>query len=71
MIVGRIIKGGKFPVVTAIDEPPRYDWLRDDQGVEVLDFLSDNDGWSGERKVRTMINIYLAVPPDNIEITLI
>lgn len=71
MIVGRIITGGKFPVVTALDEPARYDWLRTDQGVEVLARLSDNDGWNGEIEVRTMMNQHLAVPSDNIEITLI
>jgi hypothetical protein len=68
---GRIITGGKFSVVTPIDGPQRQDWLRTDQGVEVVGKLADNDGWSGEIEVRTMTNARLAVPPDNIEITLI
>jgi hypothetical protein len=68
---GRIITGGKFPVVTPIDGPQKTDWLRTDQGVEVVGKLADNDGWSGEIEVRTMTNARLAVPPDNIEITLI
>jgi hypothetical protein len=68
---GRIIQGGKFPTVTPIDGPQRADWLRTDQGVEVLARLADNDGWSGEIEVRTMTNQHLAVPADNIEITLI
>ena len=71
MTTGRIIQGGKFPVVTPIDGPQRQDWLRTDQGVEVVGKLADNDGWSGEIEVRTMTNARLAVPPDNIEITLI
>lgn len=71
MTTGRIITGGKFPTVTPIDGPQRQDWLRTDQGVEVLARLADNDGWSGEIEVRTMTNARLAVPPDNIEITLI
>ena len=71
MTTGRIITGGKFPTVTPIDGPQRADWLRTDQGVEVLARLADNDGWSGEIEVRTMTNARLAVPPDNIEITLI
>ena len=71
MTTGRIITGGKFPVVTPIDGPQKTDWLRTDQGVEVLARLADNDGWSGEIEVRTMTNARLAVPPDNIEITLI
>jgi len=48
---GRIIQGGKFPTVTPIDGPQRYDWLRTDQGVEVLPRLADQDGWSGEIEV--------------------
>jgi len=68
---GRIIQGGKFPTVTPIDGPQRADWLRTDQGVEVLARLADNDGWSGEIEVRTMTNQHLAVPEDNIELTLI
>ena len=71
MTTGRIITGGKFPVVTPINGPQRQDWLRTDQGVEVVGKLADNDGWSGEIEVRTMTNARLAVPPDNIEITLI
>ena len=71
MTTGRIIQGGKFPVVTPIDGPQRYDWLRTDQGVEVVGKLADQDGWSGEIEVRTMTNVHLAVPPDNIELTLI
>ena len=71
MTTGRIIQGGKFPVVTPIDGPQRHDWLRTDQGVEVLARLADQDGWSGEIEVRTMTNVHLAVPPDNIELTLI
>ena len=71
MTTGRIITGGKFPVVTPINGPQRADWLRTDQGVEVVGKLADNDGWSGEIEVRTMTNARLAVPPDNIEITLI
>lgn len=71
MTTGRIIQGGKFPTVTPIDGPQRADWLRTDQGVEVLARLADNDGWSGEIEVRTMTNARLAVPPDNIELTLI
>jgi hypothetical protein len=71
MTTGRIIQGGKFPVVTPIDGPQRQDWLRTDQGVEVLARLADNDGWSGEIEVRTMTNQHLAVPADNIELTLI
>ena len=71
MTTGRIITGGKFPVVPHFNGPQKYDWLRDDQGVEVIGKLADNDGWSGEIEVRTMTNQRLAVPPDNIEITLI
>ena len=71
MTTGRIITSGKFPVVTPINGPQRQDWLRTDQGVEVLARLADNDGWSGEIEVRTMTNVRLAVPPDNIELTLI
>ena len=71
MTTGRIIAGGKFPTVTPIDGPQQQDWLRTDQGVEVLARLADQDGWSGEIEVRTMTNVHLAVPPDNIEITLI
>jgi len=71
MTTGRIIQGGKFPVVTPIDGPPKTDWLRTDQGVEVVGKLADQDGWNGEIEVRTMTNQHLAVPPDNIEITLI
>lgn len=71
MTTGRIITGGKFPVVTPINGPQRADWLRTDQGVEVVGKLADNDGWNGEIEVRTMTNQHLAVPPDNIEITLI
>jgi hypothetical protein len=71
MTTGRIIQGGKFPVVTPIDGPQKQDWLRTDQGVEVLPRLADNDGWSGEIEVRTMTNQHLAVPADNIELTLI
>ncbi len=71
MTIGRIITGGKFPVVTPPDAPPKYDWLRDDQGVEVLGKLADQDGWNGEIEVRTMTNARLAVPESNIEITLI
>jgi hypothetical protein len=47
------------------------DWLRSDQGVELLDRLADQDGWSGETEVRTMTNQHLAVPADNIELTLV
>jgi len=68
---GRIITGGKFPTVTPIDGPQRHDWLRTDQGVEVLARLADNDGWNGEIEVRTMTNQHLAVSADNIELTLI
>jgi len=68
---GRIIQGGKFPTVTPIDGPQRQDWLRTDQGVEVVGKLADQDGWSGEIEVRTMTNQHLAVPEDNIELTLI
>ena len=71
MTTGRIIQGGKFPVVTPINGPQRQDWLRTDQGVEVLARLADNDGWSGEIEVRTMTNQHLAVSADNIELTLI
>jgi hypothetical protein len=71
MKTGRILQGGKFPVVTPIDGPQKYDWLRSDQGVEVLDRLADQDGWSGETEVRTMTNIRMAVPADNIELTLV
>lgn len=71
MITGRIITGGKFPCVTPIDGPQRQDWLRTDQGVEVIDRLADQDGWSGEIEIRTMTNIRMAVPADNIEITLV
>ena len=71
MKVGHIITGGKFPVVTPIDGPQKTDWLRSDQGVEVLDRLADQDGWSGEIEVRTMTNIRMAVPADNIEMTLV
>ena len=71
MTTGRIITGGKFPVVAPIDGPQKTDWLRTDQGVEVLPRLADQDGWSGEIEVRTMTNTHLAVPADNIEITLI
>jgi hypothetical protein len=71
MKTGRIIQGGKFPVVTPIDGPQKMDWLRSDQGVEVLDRLADQDGWSGETEVRTMTNQHLAVPADNIELTLV
>lgn len=71
MTTGRIITGGKFPCVTPIDGPQKQDWLRTDQGVEVLPRLADQDGWNGEIEVRTMTNQHLAVPPENIEITLI
>ena len=71
MTIGRIIRGGKFPVITPIDAPQKYDWLRSDQGVEVLGKLADQDGWNQEIEVRTMTNTRLAVPEDNIEITLI
>lgn len=71
MTAGRIIAGGKFPVVTPIDGQQKTDWLRSDQGVEVLERLADQDGWSGEIEVRTMTNQHLAVPADNIEITLV
>ena len=71
MTIGRIIQGGKFPVITPPDGPQKYDWLRDDQGVEVLGKLADQDGWNGEIEVRTMTNQHLAVPPENIELTLI
>lgn len=71
MKTGHIITGGKFPVVTPIDGPQRYDWLRTGQGVEVLGRLADNDGWNGETEVRTMTNQHLAVPADNIELTLV
>jgi len=71
MKTGRIITGGKFPVITPIDGPQRHDWLRSDQGVEALDRLADQDGWSGEIEVRTMTNIRMAVPADNIELTLV
>ena len=71
MTTGRIITGGKFPTVTPIDGPQRHDWLRTDQGVEVVGKLADQDGWSGEIEVRTMTNVRLAVPESNIEITLI
>jgi hypothetical protein len=47
------------------------DWLRSDQGVELLDRLADQDGWSGETEVRTMTQIKMAVPADNIEMTLV
>jgi hypothetical protein len=47
------------------------DWLRADQGVEVLARLADNDGWNGEIEIRTMTNQHLAVPPENIELTLV
>lgn len=71
MTIGRIIQGGKFPVITPIDGQQRQDWLRTDQGVEVLSRLADQDGWNGEIEVRTMTNQHLAVPSENIEITLI
>jgi hypothetical protein len=71
MKTGHIIAGGKFPVVTPIDGPQKMDWLRTDQGVEVLGRLADQDGWSGEIEVRTMTNARLAVPAGNIEITLV
>ena len=71
MTTGRIITGGKFAAVTPIDGPQKTDWLRTDQGVEVLPRLADQDGWSGEIEVRTMTNQHLAVPADNIELTLI
>ena len=71
MTTGRIIQGGKFPTVTPIDGPQRADWLRTDQGVEVLARLADNDGWSGEIEVRTMTNVHLAVPESNIETILL
>lgn len=71
MTTGRIIAGGKFPTVTPIDGPQKTDWLRTDQGVEVVGKLADQDGWSGEIEVRTMTNVRLAVPESNIEITLI
>ena len=71
MKVGRIITGGKFPVVTPIDGPQKYDWLRTGQGVEVLEHLADQDGWNGEIEIRTMTNQHLAVPPENIELTLV
>jgi hypothetical protein len=69
--VGHIIAGGKFPVVTPIDGPQKFDWLRTGQGVEVLGRLADQDGWNGETEVRTMTNQHLAVPADNIELTLV
>lgn len=71
MTTGRIIQGGKFPVVTPIEGPQKTDWLRTEQGVEVLPRLADQDGWNGEIEVRTMTNQHLAVAADNIEITLI
>ena len=71
MTTGRIITGGKFPVVTPVDGPQKTDWLRTDQGVEVVGRLADQDGWNGEIEVRTMTNARLAVPENNIEITLI
>ena len=71
MTTGRIITGGKFPVVTPVDGPQKTDWLRTDQGVEVVGRLADQDGWNQEIEVRTMTNARLAVPADNIEITLI
>jgi hypothetical protein len=71
MTTGRIIQGGKFPVVTPIDGQQKTDWLRTDQGVEVLPRLADQDGWNGEIEVRTMTNQHLAVSESNIEITLI
>jgi len=71
MKTGRIITGGKFPVVTPIDGPQKYDWLRSDQGVEVRERLADQDGWNGETEIRTMTNQHLAVPAENIELTLV
>jgi hypothetical protein len=71
MTTGRIIQGGKFPVVTPIDGPQKTDWLRSDQGVEVLERLADQDGWNGEVEVRTMTQIRMAVPAENIEMTLV
>ena len=71
MKVGRIIQGGKFPVVTSIDGPQKMDWLRTDQGVEVLERLADQDGWSGEIEIRAMTDVRMAVPADNIELTLV
>jgi hypothetical protein len=71
MKTGRIITVGKFPVVTPIDGPQKMDWLRTDQGVEVLPRLADQDGWNGEIEIRTMTNQHLAVPPENIELTLV
>jgi hypothetical protein len=71
MKTGRIIQGGKFPVVTPIDGPQKMDWLRSDQGVEVLERLADQDGWSGEIEIRAMTDVRMAVPADNIESTLI
>ena len=71
MRVGHIITGGKFPVVTPIDGPQKMDWLRSDQGVEVLERLADQDGWSGEIEIRAMTDVRMAVPADNIESTLI
>jgi len=71
MTIGRILRGGKFPVITPPNVPPKYDWLRDDQGVEVLGKLADQDGWNGEIEVRAMTQTRLAVPEENIELTLI
>ena len=71
MTTGRIITGGKFPVVTPIDGPQKMDWIRTDQGVDVLPRLADQDGWSGEIEIRTMTNIRMAVPSENIEPTLV
>jgi len=71
MKTGCILQGGKFPVVTPIDGPQKYDWLRTGQGVEVLGRLADNDGWSGEIEIRAMTDVRMAVPADNIESTLI
>jgi hypothetical protein len=68
---GRIITGGKFPVVTPIDGPQKMDWIRTDQGVDVLPRLADQDGRSGEIEIRTMTNIRMAVPSENIEPTLV
>ena len=71
MTTGRIITGGKFPVVTPIDGPQKMDWIRTDQGVDVLPRLADQDGRSGEIEIRTMTNIRMAVPSENIEPTLV
>jgi len=71
MNTGRIIQGGKFPIITPIDGPQKYDWLRTGECVIIIGPLSDNDGWNGETEIRTTLNQRFATPPENIEPILI